>query len=125
MLAIGGTIVAVSIVGSYGVVSSLRSTQEVVVLAKDISQGKTIEASDLTTVKINTDAGLQVVLSTSRDQIIGRTPLKPYDPDREEPILYAAGEYLRFVPITPDEYTAIEAQLAAGTYSYGIFVEGE
>ena len=26
---------------------------------------------------------------------------------------------------TPDEYTAIEAQLAAGTYSYGIFVEGE
>ena len=58
-------------------------------------------------------------------QIIGRTPLKPYDPDREEPILYAAGEYLRFVPITPDEYTAIEAQLAAGTYSYGIFVEGE
>lgn len=73
MLAIGGTIVAVSIVGSYGVVSSLRSTQEVVVLAKDISQGKTIEASDLTTVKINTDAGLQVVLSTSRDQIIGRT----------------------------------------------------
>ena len=32
---------------------------------------------------------------------------------------------MRFVPITPDEYTAIEAQLAAGTYSYGIFVEGE
>ncbi len=58
-------------------------------------------------------------------QIIGRTPLKPYDPDRENPILYAAGEYLRFVPISLDEYAAIETQLAAGTYSYGIFVEDE
>ena len=69
--------------------------------------------------------GIYPLASPGGWQIIGRTPLKPYDPDREEPILYAAGEYLRFVPITPDEYTAIEAQLAAGTYSYGIFVEGE
>ena len=69
--------------------------------------------------------GIYPLASPGGWQIIGRTPLKPYDPDREEPILYAAGEYLRFVPITPDEYTAIEAQLAADTYSYGIFVEGE
>lgn len=57
-------------------------------------------------------------------QIIGRTPLRPYDPNREAPILYAAGEYLRFVPITPGEYTSIEAQLASGTYVYGIVEEG-
>lgn len=69
--------------------------------------------------------GIYPLASPGGWQIIGRTPLKPYDPDREEPILYSAGEYLRFVPITPDEYAAIEAQLAAGTYSYGIFVEGE
>ena len=69
--------------------------------------------------------GIYPLASPGGWQIIGRTPLRPYDPDREDPILYAAGEYLRFVPITPDEYTAIEAQLAAGTYSYGIFVEGE
>lgn len=69
--------------------------------------------------------GIYPLASPGGWQIIGRTPLRPYDPDREEPILYAAGEYLRFVPITPDEYAAIEAQLSAGTYSYGIFVEGE
>ena len=57
-------------------------------------------------------------------QIIGRTPLRPYDPDRDEPILYAAGEYLRFVPIAPDEYSAIETQLAANAYEYQIIWEG-
>ena len=55
-------------------------------------------------------------------QIIGRTPIRPYDPDRENPILYAAGEYLRFVPIEPDEYSAIETQLAANAYEYQITV---
>lgn len=57
-------------------------------------------------------------------QIIGRTPIRPYDPDRAEPILYAAGEYLRFVPITADEYSAIETQLAANAYEYQIVWEG-
>lgn len=69
--------------------------------------------------------GIYPLASPGGWQIIGRTPIRPYDPHREQPILYAAGEYLRFVPITPDEYTAIETQLAAGTYSYGIFTEGE
>ena len=55
-------------------------------------------------------------------QIIGRTPLRPYDPDRENPILYSAGEYLHFSPITPDEYAAIEAQLTADAYEYRITV---
>ncbi|MEG0323502.1 MAG: 5-oxoprolinase subunit PxpB [Raoultibacter sp.] len=56
-------------------------------------------------------------------QIIGRTPLRPYDPDREDPILYAAGEYLRFVPISIDEYSAIETQLASNAYEYQIVIE--
>ncbi len=69
--------------------------------------------------------GIYPLASPGGWQIIGRTPLRPYDPDRVEPILYAAGEYLRFIPITPDEYAAIETQLAANTYQYHIFVEGE
>lgn len=69
--------------------------------------------------------GVYPLASPGGWQIIGRTPIRPYDPNREQPILYAAGEYLRFIPITIEEYTAIETQLAAGTYSYGIFVEGE
>ncbi|MEG1168267.1 MAG: 5-oxoprolinase subunit PxpB [Gordonibacter sp.] len=67
--------------------------------------------------------GIYPLASPGGWQIIGRTPLRPYDPDRTEPILYAAGEYLRFVPISPDEYAAIETQLAANTYEYRIFVE--
>lgn len=69
--------------------------------------------------------GIYPLASPGGWQIIGRTPLKPYDPDRENPVLYAAGEYVRFVPITPDEYATIETQLAAGTYEYRTFVEDE
>lgn len=56
-------------------------------------------------------------------QIIGRTPVRPYDPDRTPPILYLAGDYLRFVPITPSEYQSIDAQVKAGTYECTIIVE--
>lgn len=57
-------------------------------------------------------------------QIIGRSPVRPYDPNREQPILYSAGEYLRFSPITPEQYATIEAQIAAGEYEYEFIVEG-
>ena len=56
-------------------------------------------------------------------QIIGRTPVRPYDPDRTPPILYLAGDYLRFVPITPSEYQSIDAQVKSGTYECTIIVE--
>lgn len=56
-------------------------------------------------------------------QIIGNTPLRPYDPDRAKPILYSAGEYLRFEPITFDEYLTIQTQIASGEYRYQTFVE--
>ncbi len=56
-------------------------------------------------------------------QIIGRTPVRPYDPDRAKPILYEAGEYLRFEPISPAEYQAIDAQVKAGTYECETIVE--
>jgi inhibitor of KinA len=36
--------------------------------------------------------------------IIGRTPVKPYDPDRPEPFLFRPGDSVRFRPITVDEF---------------------
>lgn len=57
-------------------------------------------------------------------QLIGRTPLRPYDPDRDPAILYSAGEYIRFVSITRSEYRDIEAQIAAGTYVHRVVKEG-
>ncbi len=43
-------------------------------------------------------------------QLIGRTPLKLYDPNRPQPFLLAAGDELRFQAITEDEYRAILAE---------------
>ena len=37
-------------------------------------------------------------------QIIGRTPLVLYDPQRDPPSLLRVGQRVRFVPMTPDEY---------------------
>lgn len=56
-------------------------------------------------------------------QLIGRTPLHPYDPNREPAILYSAGDYIRFVPISPEEYREIEAQVKAGRYVHQIIRE--
>ena len=37
-------------------------------------------------------------------QIIGRTPLCLYDPDQQPPALLAAGDHVRFVPITAGQF---------------------
>lgn len=38
--------------------------------------------------------------------IIGRTPLNPYDPGRAKPFLFRAGDTVRFRPISRDDYDA-------------------
>ena len=49
-------------------------------------------------------------------RLIGSTPVKPYDPARAEPILYRAGDYIKFVPVEEKAYLDIRAQVEAGTY---------
>jgi inhibitor of KinA len=39
--------------------------------------------------------------------IIGRCPLRPYDPSRNEPFLLRAGDRVRFDPIDLDAYCAM------------------
>jgi KipI family sensor histidine kinase inhibitor len=41
-------------------------------------------------------------------QIIGKTPIKPYDPERIPQILFQAGDSIRFVPVSSGEYRKIE-----------------
>lgn len=36
--------------------------------------------------------------------IIGRTTLKPFDPERQEPVLFRPGDRVRFVPISRDRF---------------------
>ena len=42
-------------------------------------------------------------------QLIGRTPLRLYDAQREDAILLHAVQYVKFVPISPSEFKRIEA----------------
>lgn len=49
-------------------------------------------------------------------QLIGRTPVRMYDPDRAEPILPQAGQFIKFYAIDRAEYDRIAAEEAAGGY---------
>jgi inhibitor of KinA len=42
-------------------------------------------------------------------QLIGRTPVRPFDPGREEPFLMKAGDTVRFFPVDRDEYERLTA----------------
>ena len=48
--------------------------------------------------------GIYPLASPGGWRLIGRTPVKVYDSERETPILYQAGDYIRFYPITEEEY---------------------
>ena len=52
--------------------------------------------------------GIYPLASPGGWRLIGRTPVKIYDPNRAEPIFYKAGDYIRFVRISEEEYIKIE-----------------
>lgn len=58
-------------------------------------------------------------------QLLGMTPVKTYDPERETPILVEAGDYIRFVPVTEEEFLKIKKQVDDGTYEYVVHRKGE
>ena len=61
--------------------------------------------------------GLYPMDSPGGWRLIGRSPVRPYDPRRKEQILYRAGDKIRFVPVSEREYREIEAQVEAGAYA--------
>ena len=66
-------------------------------------------------------AGFPYLGGMSGWQLIGRTPLKLYDAEREKPVLLEAGQYIKFRAVDEAEYEAIEKQVEAGTYQYVVF----
>lgn len=58
-------------------------------------------------------------------QLLGMTPIKTYDPEREAPILVEAGDYIRFVPVTEKEFLEIKKQVDEGIYEYIVHRKGE
>ena len=61
--------------------------------------------------------GIYPVESPGGWQLMGRTPLKVFDYRREKPFLLSAGDYLKFVPISKEEFAAITQADAEGRYS--------
>lgn len=61
--------------------------------------------------------GIYPVESPGGWQLIGRTPVRVCDLSKEEPILYSAGDYIRFKPISKAEFEEIEAAVKSGKYS--------
>jgi len=60
----------------------------------------------------NNQTGIYPITSPGGWQIIGRTPLTLFAPHRENPFLYQAGDRIRFIPISPEEYTDIKEREA-------------
>ncbi len=61
--------------------------------------------------------GVYPVASPGGWRLIGRTPVRLYDPTRTPPVLYEAGDRIRFYPVSEQEYSKIEAAVTAGTYA--------
>lgn len=53
--------------------------------------------------------GIYPLASPGGWRLIGRTPAAIYDPTRPKPIVYEAGDYIRFCPISAERFREMEA----------------
>jgi len=61
--------------------------------------------------------GIYPVESPGGWRIIGRTPVRLFDPGREPPVGIEPGDYLRFVPVDESGYADVQSRTRAGTYT--------
>ncbi|MCQ2517304.1 MAG: 5-oxoprolinase subunit PxpB [Lachnospiraceae bacterium] len=64
--------------------------------------------------------GLYPMESPGGWQIIGLTPVRCYNPDKENPIPYNAGDYIKFVPVDYEEYLRLKEIDAKGEYEFTV-----
>lgn len=60
--------------------------------------------------------GIYPITSPGGWQIIGRTPIKLYDPSRSVPIMINAGDYIKFDSITYEEFEHIQSEVKEESY---------
>ncbi len=60
--------------------------------------------------------GIYPIESPGGWQLIGRTPVRIFDPQRQPPVVVDAGDYVRFVAVTEAEYLDIQRQVQDGSY---------
>ena len=67
--------------------------------------------------------GIYPIDSPGGWQLIGRTPVKLYDAQRDTPILLDAGLHVKFVPIDENEYKRIQSRIELGKYHCHTYVK--
>ncbi|MCI0523542.1 MAG: 5-oxoprolinase subunit PxpB [Bacteroidales bacterium] len=60
--------------------------------------------------------GIYPIESPGGWQIIGRTPLRLFDPQQESPFLLSAGDCVKFFSVTEDEFSRILSEVSNGDY---------
>ena len=68
--------------------------------------------------------GIYPIDSPGGWQLIGRTPVRLFNPMAEPPVLLNAGDYIRFIPIDEDEYLEILDLVNRGKYKVNIVKGG-
>jgi KipI family sensor histidine kinase inhibitor len=61
--------------------------------------------------------GIYPIESPGGWQIIGRTPVKLFDPQKELPFLLKSGDYIKFCPIDREQFKEIGKKINQGNYS--------
>jgi inhibitor of KinA len=64
--------------------------------------------------------GIYPVASPGGWQLIGRTPVSLFDPARVPPVVVEAGDYIRFVPISADDYSSLERDISQGRWALSV-----
>ena len=60
--------------------------------------------------------GVYPIESPGGWQLIGRTPVRLFDPSKQPPVIAEPGDYIRFVPVSPEEYLRILEEVGNGVY---------
>lgn len=67
--------------------------------------------------------GIYPLASPGGWRLIGMTPVIPYDSNRKVPFLYQAGDYIRFVPVSKEEYDRIRLLAESDEYVCDVLEE--
>ena len=60
--------------------------------------------------------GVYPIESPGGWQLIGRTPVRLFDPSKQPPVIAEPADYIRFVPVSPEEYLRILEEVGNGVY---------
>jgi len=67
--------------------------------------------------------GMYPMASPGGWRLIGSTPVTLFDPKRHDPFLYEAGDYIRFEPVSREDYDQIKADCREGIYKCQVTME--